>query len=280
MNAVDPALGRGLHQRLPWSPAPIPRASLWLHAAAAFGLAGQPEFWPQALALLAGNHALLAGLMHPRGGRLGPNLVRLSAGMEGRIALTFDDGPDPAVTPRVLDLLDRHQAKASFFVIGRRAIRHGALLREVLRRGHTVENHSHHHRWHFACQGPWALRREVALAQRAIAEATGVAPRFFRAPMGLRSPLLDPVLAMEGLRLVAWTRRGYDGRDGQADRVLARLTRGLAGRDILLLHDTAPRGLPAAVLEVLPRLLERCAAAGLSVGSLAAVPARTEADGP
>lgn len=283
MNAVDPALGRRLGghlgQSLPWSPAPIPRASLWLHAAAAYGLAGQPEFWPQTLALLAGNHALLAGLMHPRGGRLGPNLVRLPAGMEGRIALTFDDGPDPVVTPRVLDLLDRHGAKASFFVIGCKAARHGALLREVLRRGHTVENHSQHHRGHFACHGPWALRREVALAQRAIAEACGVAPRFFRAPMGLRSPLLDPVLAMEGLRLVAWTRRGYDGRDARADRVLARLTRGLAGRDILLLHDTAPRGRPAAVLGVLPRLLERCAAAGLSVGSLAAVPARPETGG-
>ena len=154
--------------------------------------------------------------MHPRGSQLGPNLVRLPGSMAGAVALTFDDGPDPEVTPRVLDLLDRHGANASFFVIGRKAARHGALLREMLRRGHTVENHSHHHRWSFACRGPWALRREVVLAQRAIAEATGVAPRFFRAPMGLRSPLLDPVLAMEGLQLVvldpAWLRRA-PGRD-------------------------------------------------------------------
>lgn len=121
------------------------------------------------------------------------------------------------------------------------------------------------------------------MAQRAIAEATGVAPRFFRAPMGLRNPLLDPVLAMEGLQLVAWTRRGYDGRPGRAERVLERLTRGLAGRDILLLHDTAPRGAPrdrpATVLEVLPRLLDRCAAAGFSLGSLAGLPSRDGADG-
>ncbi|MFC7688916.1 polysaccharide deacetylase family protein [Paeniroseomonas aquatica] len=104
------------------------------------------------------------------------------------VALTFDDGPDPEVTPRVLDLLDRHGATASFFVIGRKAARHGALLREIGRRGHTIENHSYHHAKSFACRGPWALRREVVLTQRAVAEATGVAPRFFRAPMGLRSP--------------------------------------------------------------------------------------------
>ena len=110
----------------------------------------------------------------------------------------------------------------------------------MLRRGHTVENHTHRHPAAFACRGPWALRREVGADAAAVADATGVAPRFFRAPMGLRSPLLDPVLALEGLALVSWTRRGYDTPAGAIrQRVLGRLTRGLAGRDILLLHDGA-----------------------------------------
>jgi len=259
-----------------WSPAPIPRASLWLHGVAALGVAVHPQLWPQTLALLACNHAVLVALMHPRSSQLGPNLVRLPASMSRSVALTFDDGPDPEVTPRVLDLLERHGATASFFVIGEKAARHGALLREMRRRGHTVENHTYRHAGTFALRGPLALRREIARAQHTIADAVGIAPRFFRAPMGLRSPLLDPVLALEGLHLVSWTRRGYDGRVGDPERVLDRLSRGLAGRDILLLHDTAPRrlaaGSAAAVLEVLPRLLARCADAGLSVGSLAAVP--------
>ncbi|MCO6417992.1 polysaccharide deacetylase family protein [Siccirubricoccus sp. KC 17139] len=251
------------------------RASLWLHGTAALGVAVQPHLWPFGLALLAGNHALLAAFMHPCSAQLGPNLVRLPPAMARSVAITFDDGPDPEVTPRVLDMLEAQGATASFFVIGAKAARHGALLREMQRRGHSIENHTYGHRNSFACLGPWALRREIRRAQQVIADAIGIAPRFFRAPMGLRSPLLDPVLAMEGLRLVSWTRRGYDGRPDPPHKVLERLTRRLAGGDILLLHDSAPPGLPsrdAAVLQVLPRLLDRCAAEGLRVESLAAIP--------
>jgi peptidoglycan/xylan/chitin deacetylase (PgdA/CDA1 family) len=257
-----------------WSPALVPRVSLWLHGLAALAVAAQPHHWQQILGLLACNHALLATLMHPRGRLLGPNMVRLPARLSHTIALTFDDGPDPEVTPRVLDLLDMQGATASFFVIGERALRHKALLREMLQRGHTVENHSHRHPATFACCGPWALRREVATAQHIIADATGVAPRFFRAPMGLRNPLLDPVLAMHGLSLVSWTRRGYDTRRSDPTLVLNRLMRGLAGRDILLLHDgSAARSSTgsAVVLAVLPKLLGEIAAAGLTAASLAAV---------
>ncbi|WP_222440794.1 polysaccharide deacetylase family protein [Siccirubricoccus deserti] len=258
-----------------WSPSPLVRASLWLHGAAMFGVAAQPHLWPFGLALLACDHALLSAFMHPRSTQLGPNLVRLPSVMSRSIAITFDDGPDPEVTPRVLDVLDAYEATASFFVIGAKAAHHGALLREMHRRGHTIENHTYSHKNTFACLGPWALRKEIYRAQHVIADAVGIAPRFFRAPMGLRSPLLDPVLAMEGLRLVSWTRRGYDGRPRHPNKVLDRLTRRLAGGDILLLHDVAPTSLPAcdaAVLQVLPRLLDRCAAEGLRVGSLAVVP--------
>jgi peptidoglycan/xylan/chitin deacetylase (PgdA/CDA1 family) len=182
------------------------------------------------------------------------------------VALTFDDGPDPEVTPRVLDMLDAQGAKATFFVIGRRAARHPALLREMRARGHAIGNHTHRHPAGFAAFGPWRMRREIAEAGHAIADACGERPTLFRAPMGLRNPLLDPVLAAEGLRLVSWTRRGYDTRRQPPERVLARLADGLAPRDILLLHDasSAPdeAGRPV-VLSVLPRLLGRLAQAGL-----------------
>ncbi len=233
-----------------------------------------PARWPWCLGLLAANHlALGAAGMAPRTRLLGPNLTRLPPGRarRGEVALTFDDGPDPAVTPLLLDLLDRHGARASFFVIGRRAARHPALLRDMVGRGHTVENHSHRHSAGFAAYPMPLLARDLAAAQAAIADATGRLPRYFRAPMGLRSPLLHPVLCRLGLRQVSWTRRGLDTRCGEPGRVLARLADGLAGGSILLLHDgNAARteaGQPV-VLAVLPALLARISAAGLRAVAL------------
>ena len=258
-----------------WRPSPAMRATLWLHAAGLAGLALEPAAgWPWVAGGLAGNHAVLGLVgMRPRSRLLGPNLSRLppEAVARGEVALTFDDGPDPRVTPRVLDLLEAAGATASFFAIGERAARHPALAREILRRGHSLENHTHRHPYGFACRGPGAMRREILAAQRAIAEATGVAPCFFRPPLGLRSPLLDPALAGTGLGCVSWTRRGHDALRTDPEAVLRRLTRDLAAGDILLLHDgncaAAAAGRPV-VLAVLPRLLARIAALGLRAVSL------------
>jgi peptidoglycan/xylan/chitin deacetylase (PgdA/CDA1 family) len=249
------------------------KLSLALHAGALPALAVIPSLWPELLGALAINHAVLACGMHPRSSMLGPNITRLPSGpaSHAAVALTFDDGPDPEATPRVLDLLDAHGAKASFFVIGRQGERSPALLREILRRGHSVENHTYSHPLHFACWSPGAMLREINTAQHAIADACGQSPRFFRAPAGLRSPLLDPVLARAGLALVSWTRRGYDTVCTRPEVVLRRLTRGLAAGDLLLLHDGRwARGATGSplVLEVLPALLARMAAAGLRGVSL------------
>jgi peptidoglycan/xylan/chitin deacetylase (PgdA/CDA1 family) len=209
---------------------------------------------------------LLAAVLWPRGQLLGPNLVRLPASAVRRreIALTFDDGPDPEVTPRVLELLDRFQAKASFFCIGEKAAACPELVKEIARRGHSVENHSYHHHHAFALFGISRLRREVDAAQAIVASITGRPPVFFRAPAGFRGPLLDPVLAPRGLRYVSWTRRGFDTVSGNPERILRRLTLGLGAGDVLLMHDRTP-----VVLAVLPALLERLSAQGLKAVSLA-----------
>lgn len=258
-----------------WSPSPAVRLSLAAHALGGAAVVAAPQFWPQVLAAIALNHAVLSCGIAPRSAMLGPNLRRLPAEHEGLVALTFDDGPHPEVTPRILDILDAFGAKASFFVIGRQVERHPGLVRELLRRGHSVENHTHRHPMGFACRGSIGQWREIHRAQRAIEEACGQAPRFFRAPMGLRNPLLDPVLAAEGLDLVSWTRRGLDTRRQAPEAILARLTRGLASGDILLLHDGSSalddQGRPL-VLEVLPALLRRIAEAGLRATSLACLP--------
>ncbi len=258
-----------------WSPTPLVRASILAHGAGVAALAAQPGLWPWVLGGVALNHAILACGMHPRSAAIGANLTRLPA-CAGAVAVTFDDGPDPAVTPRVLDILDAHGAGATFFLIGERAAAHPGLVREILRRGHAVGNHTHRHPMGFAAWGPRQQRRDIAAAQSAIADATGVAPRHFRAPMGLRNPLLDPVLAVEGLALVSWTRRGYDAVDHRPEQVLARLRRRLAAGDILLLHDgncrSGPDGRPT-VLTVLPLLLHAGSEAGLTSVTLdAALP--------
>lgn len=245
-----------------WRPAPIVAGSIGLHGAAALGALVVPEAWPWALGAVAANHALLgAAGMWPRGTWLGPNMTRLplAARRRGEIALTFDDGPDPDVTPRVLELLDAAACRATFFCIAEQAHAHPDLCREMVRRGHAVENHSLAHRGSFALHGMGGFRREIAAAQQTLASITGVAPRFFRPPAGLRNPLLDPVLHELGLALVTWTRRGFDTRACDPARVGERLLRGLAAGDILLLHDghagRTPSG-AAVVLEALPTVLD------------------------
>ncbi|WP_018990112.1 polysaccharide deacetylase family protein [Aromatoleum toluclasticum] len=256
-----------------WRPGALIHCSAVLHAAAAAGIALRPEAWPWAVGAVAANHGLLtaAGLL-PRCSLLGTNWTRLpgAAAARGEIALTIDDGPDPDVTPRVLDLLDAHRARATFFVIGRLVREHPALAREIVARGHAIENHSEHHLKTFSLHGPRWLAHEIGAAQDTIAEVCGRVPRFFRAPAGLRNPFLEPVLARLDLQLASWTRRAYDTRNGDADAVASRLLGGRDGKtrggDILLLHDgNAARTSQgrAVILDALPRVLDSCRAAGL-----------------
>lgn len=245
-----------------------------LHGLALAGLVVSPNLWLRWLAIAAANLALLGLLgMVPRNRLLGPNLVRLpkSCAQANLVALCFDDGPDPVVTLPVLDILERHGATASFFCVGRRARQHPGIVQEIIRGGHSVENHTDRHPLGFAAFGMSGMRGEVERAQAALAGITGHAPRFFRAPAGLRSPLLDPVLARCGLRYATWTRRGHDTIRRDPGRILCRLTTGLAAGDILLLHDGSCArthdGQPV-VLAVLPDLLAEIEARGLRAVSL------------
>ena len=134
------------------------------------------------------------------------------------------------------------------------------LAREIAARGHAIENHSDGHRHHFSLLGPRAYDRELAAAQATIADTTGTAPRFFRAPAGLRNVFLQGALERHGLTLTSWTRRGFDTVERDSARVTARLVDGLAAGDILLLHDghaaRTAQGRPV-ILDVLPPLLAR-----------------------
>jgi peptidoglycan/xylan/chitin deacetylase (PgdA/CDA1 family) len=252
-----------------WPVPPLLRVSAGVHVAAALALLAQPAWWPWALGALVLNHAAITATgLWPRSTGLGPNLRRLPAASaaRGEIALTIDDGPDPEVTPAVLDLLDAAGARATFFCIAARAEAHPGLAREIVARGHSVQNHSHAHRHTFSLLGPRGFARELQRAQDTLSSVTGERPICFRAPAGLRNPFLDPVLHRLGLVLCSWTRRGFDTRERDAQRVLRRLAQGLAAGDILLLHDGhAARGAGGrpVILDVLPPLLAACKHAGL-----------------
>jgi peptidoglycan-N-acetylglucosamine deacetylase len=265
-----------------WKPSPFITATAALHAGAAAAVVLQPALWPWALGSVAGSHlALTAAGLWPRSTLLGLNWTSLPPGAEQQIALTIDDGPNPEVTPRVLDLLDRYDARATFFCIGEVARRHPQIVEAIVARGHAVENHSQRHRHNFSLLGPRALEREIAAAQQTLTELSGSQPCFFRAPAGLRNPFLEPVLCRLGLHLASWTRRGYDTRTRDAAVVTQRLLHGLAPRDILLVHDGHPardaRNQPV-VLDVLPAVLAAAAAAQLRCITLRGAIARGAED--
>jgi len=271
----------------PERPAPLIRASRALHIGAIGVVLVRPHWWPWALSAVVADHLLLAASgLWPRSHLLGPNWTHLpppGAGAAARtpapaaVAITIDDGPDPEVTPRVLDLLDEHNARATFFCIGERVERHPALARAIVARQHEIGNHTHRHLMRFSLLGPRGVAQEIARAQEAIGAATGEVARFFRAPAGLCNPFLEPALTRANLQLVSWTRRGFDTVNRSAVRVLDRLTRDLQGGDILLLHDghaaRTPNGSPV-ILEVLPALLRALATARLAPITLRAALAR------
>jgi peptidoglycan/xylan/chitin deacetylase (PgdA/CDA1 family) len=253
-----------------WSPPPLLYGSAAVHLGAAAAILARPRTWPWALAAVAANHlALAAAGLWPRSQWLGPNWTRLPArdGVSQEVAITIDDGPDPVVTPQVLATLDAHGARATFFCVGDRVQRYPDIAREIVRRGHAVENHSQRHRHTFSLLGPGGMSAEILRAQDTILRVTGSAPVFFRAPAGLRNPFLDPVLNRLQLTLASWTRRGFDTVTTDSQTVYRRLAHPLRGGDILLLHDgNAARSLPGGrpvILEVLPRLLDALSASRL-----------------
>ena len=258
----------------PWRPPLLFKASVACHLGAGVAVAALPMEWPWAAGVVVANHIVitLSGLW-PRSTWLGQNLLRLpaEAAARGEVAITIDDGPDPAVTPAVLDVLDAEGARATFFCIAARAARHPALCREIVRRGHSVQNHTQRHSHTFSLLGPRGLEAEIGAAQAALADITGTRPRFFRAPAGMRNPFLAPVLQRLELQLVSWTRRGYDTVQREPARVLRRLNARLAAGDILLLHDghaaRTDDGEPV-ILAVLPALLRGLRSRGLAAVTL------------
>ena len=156
------------------------------------------------------------------------------------VALSFDDGPNPASTPPLLDLLDRHGVRATFFVNGNRVEQYPELIRQIISKGHTVGNHTYAHDNLIMLKSARALKSEIEKTQRVLHDL-GVHPLTFRPPVGVTSPKLGPVLEQVGMYAVNFSCRAGDRGNRRiadlADKILGKLRSG----DIIMLHDTPPR---------------------------------------
>jgi peptidoglycan/xylan/chitin deacetylase (PgdA/CDA1 family) len=242
----------------------VPRASsawrwalLAAHAAVAVGW--WQLGWRFGLPLLVATHlAFLWGALRPRSAMYGPVLSHLPID-DRRVWLTIDDGPSDD-TRALLDLLDAHGAKATFFLVGERAAARPGLVREIVARGHGIGNHSHGHpQARFWSLGPARMRREITQCQDTLRAITGVAPRWFRAVVGHANPFVSPLLRECGLARVAWDARAYDAVRSNPAAVVARLERDLSPGAIVLLHEGARHG---RNVEMIALLLQRLRALG------------------
>jgi peptidoglycan/xylan/chitin deacetylase (PgdA/CDA1 family) len=214
-----------------------------------------------ALALWLMPDALLAYHLFAPGAQGLVRACRRFATAQREVWLTIDDGPDPEDTPRILGLLAAHGARATFFVIGKKAAAHPELVRAIHAAGHEVAHHTHTHPvGSFWCASPARLARELDEGL-AVLRTIGVTPTRFRPPAGIKNLWLAPALAARGLVCAVWSARGLELQGGDADAVATRVLRGLNPGSILLLHE-GPR-LPAAIrVEAIRRTLERLQAMG------------------
>ncbi len=229
--------------------------------------------WGAVPAVAAAGAGLAAwAAMHPAAQLFGPTIRRVPQSLgAGTLALTFDDGPNPAITPRLLDLLSKYDKHATFFLIGRFARACPELAREIAARGHTVGNHTDSHP-NLIWLSNQRLAEELGRCQESVAEATRTgAPRWMRPPYGFRGPHLDAAVRRQGLAgVVMWSVIAYDWKPQPASRLIERLRRvavgGRRGGDIVVLHDGDHRALGGArehVLVALEYWLPRWRDAGL-----------------
>jgi len=198
-----------------------------------------------------------------------PWLTRRGPGDRDRLALTFDDGPDPDWTPRVLDLLRAGRARATFFLVGERAARAPDLVRRIAGEGHEVANHSWSHRSLWLC-GPRGTADEVGRAHECLAALTGTEPHQFRPPWGMLNASLLPVLRRWHERCVLWSVQPEGLRPVDADILLGHvLTRAHPGA-IVDLHDAeGTAGAPERLCAALPTMLERLTETGYELVTVA-----------
>jgi peptidoglycan-N-acetylglucosamine deacetylase len=211
----------------------------------------------QAAAAIAAAGLAAHGTWHRNSFVFGPVVTHLP-GDEPVVSLTFDDGPNPRATPRILDVLRRERVHATFFVLGRHVERWPELVRRMALEGHQIGNHGFFHR-KLHRRTPAYVRDDITRGTEAIVRASGVRPHHFRAPHGFRSPWVTPIAASLGQCTVGWSLGVWDSDRPGADVIARRSIQGMHAGSILLLHDGDgydPEGDRMQTADALPTIIE------------------------
>jgi len=211
-----------------------------------------------ALATWAGFHT-----MWPTSQVYGRTFIGLPSGAR-QLALTYDDGPNDPYTWRLLEVLDRHQVKATFFLIGRFVEQKPEIARALAAAGHAIGNHTWDHP-NLIFSPAAEVRRQLQRTQQAIFDTTGVEPTLFRPPFGGRRPVTLRLARALGLEPVMWNVSCYDWKPISSDEIARHAARQIRGGDVILLHDGGHRRMGAdrnRSVEASDRILTRYRAEG------------------
>jgi len=238
-------------------------ATLGLLAATLAG--GSPPGWAIGLTIAALLAAVAGGVFIQGAGLFARPVLGIDPALAaGKLALTFDDGPDPTSTRAVAELLEARGHRGTFFFIGRRAEAHPELVAELVRRGHGLGNHSYQHSHATPFFAVARLAADLERAQAVYQRAAGVRPRWLRAPVGILSPRVVGAARQARLELVGWSATARDGVNTLVEAAAERLRRALRPGAILVLHDGAEQpGRAPIAARVLERVLDELDRRGL-----------------
>ncbi|MEO9850658.1 MAG: polysaccharide deacetylase family protein [Reichenbachiella sp.] len=156
---------------------------------------------------------------------------------DGKVMLTFDDGPHPVHTPEILDILKEGNAKALFFIIGKEAEKYPEIVRRIQNEGHLIGGHSYEHTLTFGLKGSCSVHEDIMKGQNLLSELTGQEVKFFRPPFGVTNPQVANCVKNEELHTIGWSVRSFDTATVEAARIIKRVGERVEAGSIVLLHD-------------------------------------------
>lgn len=176
------------------------------------------------------------------------------------IAITFDDGPVPGKTEKILEILKSYKVSATFFCIGHRVVDNPMLAKNIHDSGHVLGNHSYWHKITFDLQRTEKIEQELITTNKVIQQAIGLKPNFFRPPFGVTNPMVAKAIIRGGFKTIGWSIRSFDTVSRNREALLKRLTHSIKGGDIVLFHDNC-----AITSDILPEFLDYVFSRGLKV---------------